>query len=87
MVRLVRRKKMKCVIVIDGESANELFAVGPKDLRDHFLPNDLHVQSADVVKIHFEELKRDEKIINSSEAILSSKPYSICNHPDNFERK
>lgn len=77
---------MKCVIVIDGESAKELFAVGCKDLRDYFLPEDLHVKATDVSSIHFEELRRNGKEISFSEAILSSEPYEVITNKENFHR-
>ena len=52
---------MKLIIVIEGESAKELFAVGPKDMKEWFLPNEcLHVKSEDVKSIRFEEvIERD----------------------------
>ena len=79
---------MKAVIVIDGKSANELFAVVPKDLRNHFFPERLNVDPQDVVKIHFEELQRDGKVITPTEAWLeSSEPYSVITHEDNYERE
>ncbi len=46
---------MRCTIVIDGESAEDLFAVGPVDLRTHFLPKDLHVNEKDIVRVTFAE--------------------------------
>lgn len=52
---------MKLIIIIEGESAKDLFAVGPNDLRDHFLPNDLGVRKEDIKSIRFEEVvERDE---------------------------
>lgn len=53
---------MKLIIIIEGESAKELFAVGPKDMKEWFLPNEcLHVKSEDVKSIRFVEvIKRDE---------------------------
>jgi len=78
---------MKCVIVIDGKSAEELFAVGGKDLVNHFLPKGLFVKSKDVVKIHFEELRRDGKIVTMEDALLGGKPYQVITSKDNYERK
>ena len=53
---------MKLIIVIEGESAKELFAVGPKDMKEWFLPNEcLRVKSEDVKHIRFEEVQeRDD---------------------------
>lgn len=48
-------KKWKLVIEIDGESADNLFPVGPKDLKEYFLPEFLNVKEEDIVKIHFIE--------------------------------
>ncbi|MFW6129559.1 MAG: hypothetical protein ACOC56_00155 [Atribacterota bacterium] len=52
---------MKLVIVIEGKSAENLFPVGSKDLKEWFLPKCLNVKSEDVKHIHFEKVsKRDE---------------------------
>jgi len=77
---------MKVVIVIDGDSAADLFAVGPKDLREHFMPKQWGVDPKDVKKIHFEELKRDGKIISTHDALMKKGPYTRINHKDNYER-
>lgn len=50
-----RMKDYKLVITIDGESAKDLFAVGPNDLRDYFLPDTLNVDSNDIARISFHE--------------------------------
>lgn len=78
---------MKCIIVIDGESAKELFAVGGKDLVEYFLPKNLHILSKDVVKIHFEELRRDGKIITMKEALFGSKSYEVITSKDSYKRE
>jgi len=49
---------MTCVITIQGNSANELFAAGPVDLRDYFLKEYLHVEPSDVKHIQFTQLKQ-----------------------------
>lgn len=49
----LEREKWTVTIVIDGESAEELFAVGPNDLREYFLPKLLNVKSKDIKKIQF----------------------------------
>ena len=48
-------KDYNLIIKIDGESAKELFAVGPSDLRDYFLPEYLSVDSNDIAVIAFHE--------------------------------
>ena len=65
---------MKLIIVIEGESAKELFAVGPKDMKEWFLLNEcLHVKPEDVKSIIFQEVvERDgigfpTKIITNKE--------------------
>lgn len=72
---------MKLCIVIDGKSADELFAVGPNDLREYFLPEYLHVDPKDVKSIHFEEVHEGE----------DGRPWPISGsckvHKDNFSRE
>lgn len=46
--------KMKLYLIIEGESAENLFAVGPNDLLNYFLPEKFNVKSNDVVQIRFE---------------------------------
>lgn len=46
---------MRLCIVIQGVSAEELFAVGPNDLRDYFLPEHLDVNPADVQQVSFRQ--------------------------------
>lgn len=77
---------MKCVIIIDGESANALFAVGGKDLAQHFLPQGLYVKTSDIVRIQFEELRRDGKIISLAEAVLDGRPYEVIKSKDEWNR-
>lgn len=50
--------KMKLVIVIEGESADDLFACGVKDLMNHFLPTKMGVATKDIKKCFFEEVKQ-----------------------------
>jgi hypothetical protein len=70
---------MKLVIVIKGDSADELFAVGPKDIKNHFLPKYLGVKSKDVKKCWFEEITEKE-----FEKKISGEKYMITTHKDNF---
>lgn len=36
-------KNYNVIITIDGQSAQDLFAVGPNDLKDYFLPEQLGI--------------------------------------------
>ena len=69
-------KDYKLTIIIDGESAKELFAVGPNDLKDYFLPEYLNVDPNDIAKITFHEDVPPMDIL--------FKPKSI--HADNYYR-
>jgi len=70
---------MKLLIVIEGESADELFAVGPKDLKEHFLPKYLKVKSSDVEKCWFEELTDEEY-----QKKIKGEKYTAVKHADNI---
>ena len=71
-------EKMKLHLVIDGASADELFAVGPNDLREYFLPEKLGVNADDVVSIRF------SKVTERTEYGMPS--HSIV-HKDNYLRE
>lgn len=73
------KEPMKLFIVITGDSAEELFAVGPNDLKDYFLPKGLNVKPEDVAKIHFEQVTE-----RKPGHLLASK-YIV--HKDNYSRK
>ena len=47
-------KNFRLTIIIDGDSANELFLVGPKDLK-FFLKEHFNVKPKDIKTIAFEE--------------------------------
>lgn len=64
---------MECLIRIDGESARELFAAGPNDIRTFFLPEKLGVKEEDIAQITFEEP-------------VKSEPYRYIVHKDNYYR-
>ena len=49
---------MKLIISIDGQSATDLFPVGPKDLLNYFLPEKLGINPNDVVSIQFTDAKK-----------------------------
>ena len=69
-------KEYKLTITIDGESAKDLFAVGPDDLVQYFLPEHLNVNPNDVVKVVFhEDIPPMERLFNET---------SI--HADNYYR-
>ena len=70
---------MKLVMEIDGPSAEDLFLVGPIDLKEHFLKEHLHVDPRDVKKCFFEEV--DDPI-----ARITGKTYNVITHKDNFDR-
>lgn len=73
-----KTEKMELNIVIDGDSADELFAVGPIDLRDFFLPEKLGVKSSDVKSINFHKIiERDE----------NGNPSKYTVYKDNFLRE
>ena len=81
---------MKLVLVIDGQSANDLFAVGPKDIREYFGPEEWGIRTKDIAKCHFEELQDiDGNIITTRDTFgrLSGGKYKVITHPDNYERK
>lgn len=70
------KEKMTLHIVIDGESAEELFAVGPNDLRTHFLKK-IGVKQGDVKQISFKQIaERDE----------DNFPTKWTVHKDNYSR-
>jgi hypothetical protein len=71
------KEKMTLRITIDGDSADELFAVGPIDLRDHFLPKELNVKSSDVKSITFSQV---------TECDEDGWPTKRMEHRDNFRR-
>jgi len=73
--------KMKMSIVIDGDSVDELFAIGPRDLLQTFLPDRFDVDPKDVVHIMFQEdLTADE----FGEHIMGNRSRTI--HKDNYFR-
>jgi hypothetical protein len=72
---------MILVIVIDGKSADDLFAAGPIDLKDHFLPKFLGIKSKDVKKCWFEELTDEE-----FQKKIKGEKYTYTTHKDNFIR-
>ena len=79
---------MKMVLVVDGESANSLFAAGPNDIRDYFAPKEWGIASGDIVRCTFEEITdTDGNIIPMSDAVMGGKPYRVCTHEDNFRRE
>lgn len=73
------KEPMKLFITITGGSAEELFAVGPNDLKDYFLPKGLNVKPEDVARIHFEQVtERKPNHLLPSEYIV---------HKDNYSRE
>jgi hypothetical protein len=64
---------MALIIIIDGESEKGMFAAGPTDIRNHFLPK-IGVRPKDVQSITFSEPDPDY-------------PDKTWVHPDNYTRK
>lgn len=64
---------MKLIIEIDGESAINLFAAGPNDLRTHFIPNGLLIHEQDIRRVEFREVSDDD-------------PFETTVHADNYHR-
>lgn len=73
-------KKFRLTIVIDGKSANELFLVGPKDLR-FFLKEKFNVKEKDIKTVVFEEDLNEEQY---GEYIFGER--TRCFHKDNYIR-
>jgi len=73
---------MKLVLVIEGESAEDLFACGVKDIMNHFLPQKLGVKTKDIKECWFEEIKPEEK-----RKRLNGEPYKYTVAKDNFYGK
>jgi len=65
--------KMVLHITISGESAEELFAVGPEDLKNYFLKEYLNVDPDDIKHISFNKRKEADN------------PFGVVTvHKDNF---
>jgi hypothetical protein len=78
---------MKLVICIEAEDLSELFAVGPKDLKEYFLPKWFGIKPSDVKACWFEEYQRDGKIISPADALVGSTAYHLRTHKDNIGGK
>jgi hypothetical protein len=70
---------MICTIIIKGESAEDLFAAGPQDIKNHFLQK-MYVKAKDVQSVEFIELTATEK-----KKMLSGKEFTYKTHKDNFK--
>lgn len=68
-----KKEVKKLVIVIDGDSYDELFAVGPDDLMD-LLVEKLYVKREDIKKCWFEKRVGD---------ILKDEEVTVYKHKDN----
>lgn len=75
---------MKLVIVIECDNLDELFAVGVKDLMNVFIPKYFNVETKDIKKCTFEELRRDGKIISTHDALWHKGEYEVIKHKDNY---
>jgi len=58
-------KEKVCIIIIRGNSYDELEAVGEEDLKEFFLPQKMYVKSQDSTVI-FTEIELDEKLLYKS---------------------
>jgi len=77
---------MKMLVLIEREELDELFAVGPNDLKNHFLPKWMGIAPADVKSVKFWEIRRNGKIISNSEALIGGE-YESTTHKDNFPKR
>lgn len=75
-----RKGKMRFVLVVTGDSAEELFAVGPKDLVNHFLKEHLFIKPKDVKECWFEK-------ISDLDARMEGREYTLTKHEDNIYSK
>lgn len=50
------KNPMRLFIAIDLEDESELFAIGPKDLRDHFLPEWMGIKPEQVKRVCFSQI-------------------------------
>lgn len=72
---------MRLSIQIDGDSANELFAVGVKDLM-WFLKEKFNVNPKDIVYCVFEEKLNDDEFMDT---LLGKRARLV--HKDNYTRE
>lgn len=73
---------MQLTIKIDGDTAKELFAVGPNDLLNYFMPNIWGIDQKDVVSIYFSDWK--DRIDGKVTDDLDEGDYIV--HSDNYHR-
>lgn len=69
---------MRLCIMIEGESAENLFAVGPNDIKSYFLPKGLKVKPSDVKQITFRQV---------AETDANGVPTHWKVHQENFSKK
>lgn len=74
--------KYQVSIVIDGESAKKLFAIGPNEILNFLLPTRLDVATKDVEHVIFQENLSPEETVK---VILGKK--TTIEHKDNYFRK
>ena len=84
---------MKVTIVIEGppEALGQLFAAGPRDLANHFIPEWFGVKPEYVRKVSFEEIKIKGRAVSTKSeeylaAQLTDTPYEVIAHKDNVDR-
>ena len=66
---------MRFVLCVEGNSVDELFAAGPKDLKNHLLPELLGIKSEDIKDCWFEEVEGNP---------IEDESYILKTHPDNI---
>lgn len=76
-------EKWECTIVIDGESAESLFAAGPIDLKEFFLPEKLGVKTEDVKSITFIDDISDAPSEEYASRVFGERTI----HKDNYKRE
>lgn len=81
-----KRGDWQCIIVIDGDSASKLFAVGPNDLKGYFLPDRLDVAVEDVQRLVFVEDLSDEENAKRVSHMCETGDLISSGHKDNYNR-
>lgn len=73
----------KCfILVIEGDSYDDLYAAGPKDLAEDILPDLLGIRACDIVTCAFQETPDDaiEQLTMKGEIVSKV-------HPDNIWKR
>ncbi len=73
---------MRFTLIIDGDSIDELFPVGVKDLMNHFLPKYLNIKKEDILECSFVELTEKEQ-----NKMMAGEQYTTKISKDNYYRE